>query len=189
MTLALDAARRIQDGRLAASVVEFDGVCRLRAGEYPQALTAFGEARAGFQACGVKRGVALQDYHIGWCLVLAGDDELALDPLKRAEMAMRQIDDPINVGRALVREGEALTHLGQDIPAGEALEQALVVLEGAGVEFEQAEAHETLAALAERASDLDCARVHRQRAYRLYRQLGHPRADELLTSPQTADTT
>jgi len=190
MTLALDAAELIQDERLAASVVEFDGVCRLRAGEYRQALTAFGQARAAFQARGVKRGVALQDYHIGWCLVLIGDYELALEPLERAEKALRQIDDPINVGRALVRQGEALTSLGRDALARKALEQALPALETAGVEFEQAEAHEALAALAEGDSDLDRARVHRQRAYRLYRQLGHPRAEDLLVSmPEAADTT
>ncbi len=187
MTLALDAARLIKDKRLAASVVEFDGVCQLRAGEYPQALTAFGEARAGFETCGVKRGVALQDYYIGWCLVLAGDDELALGPLKRAETVMREIGDQINVGRALIREGEALTHLGRDRPARETLNRALVALEDAGVEFEQAETHEALAALAERDSDLDRARIHRQRAYRLYRQLGHPRADEILHAPRAVD--
>ena len=39
---------------------------------------------------------------------------------------------------------------------------------------------ETLAAIAEGSSDQELARAHWQQAYRLYRQFGHPRADELL---------
>lgn len=188
MDLALDAVKQTGDERLAASVVEFDGVCRLRAGELAQALSAFGAARDAFQRVGVRRGVALQDYHIGWSLVLAGDDTLALEPLERAERAMRDIGDAINVGRALIRKGEALMNLGQDIQARTALGEALISLESAGVEFEQAEAHEALAVLAERDSDIARARAHRQRAYRLYRDLGHPRAQELLEMLETADT-
>jgi tetratricopeptide (TPR) repeat protein len=188
MDLALDAVKQTGDERLAASVVEFDGVCRLRAGELAQALSAFGAARDAFQRVGVRRGVALQDYHIGWSLVLAGDDTLALEPLDRAEHAMREIGDAINVGRALIRKGEALMNLGQDTQARTALSEALTSLESAGVEFEQAEAHEALAVLAEHDSDIARARVHRQRAYRLYRDLGHPRAQELLEMLETADT-
>jgi len=188
MDLALDAVEQTGDERLAASVVEFDGVCRLRAGELAPALSAFGAARDAFQRVGVPRGVALQDYHIGWALVLAGDDALALEPLDRAERAMREIGDEINVGRALIRKGEALKNLGHDTQARAALRQALASLESAGVEFEQAEAHEALAVLAERDSDIARARAHRQRAYRLYRELGHPRAEELREMLETADT-
>lgn len=188
MDLALDAVNMTNDERLGASVIEFDGVCRLRAGELAEALSAFGAARDAFEVVGVRRGVALQDYHIGWSLVLAGDDMLALEPLDRSERAMREIGDAINVGRALTRKGEALMNLGQDELARSALSDALESLEPAGVEFEQAEAHEALAALAERDSDGARARVHRQRAYQLYRELGHPRAQELLELLETADT-
>jgi tetratricopeptide (TPR) repeat protein len=188
MILALDAVNLTDDARLGASVIEFDGVCRLRAGELAEALAAFGAARDAFEAVGVRRGVALQDYHIGWSLVLAGDHMLALEPLDRAEAAMRAIGDAINVGRALTRKGEALMHLGQDDRARSALTDALRSLESAGVEFEQAEAYEALAALAERDGDSARARLHRQRAYRLYRELGHPRAQDLLELLQTAET-
>jgi tetratricopeptide (TPR) repeat protein len=188
MDLALDAVNLTDDKRLAASVVEFDGVCRLRAGELTEALSAFGTARDAFQASGMRRGVALQDYHIGWSLVLAGDDALALEPLDRAERAMRKIGDPINVGRALIRKGEALSNLGEDELARKTLNGALEPLQSAGVEFEQAEVQEALAALAARDGDGVRARVHRQRAYRLYRELGHPRAQELLEMLETADT-
>jgi len=188
MDLALDAVNLTDDERLSASVIEFDGVCRLRAGEFAEALSAFGAARDAFEVAGVRRGVALQDYHIGWALVLAGDDMLALEPLQRAERMMRTIGDEINVGRALTRRGEALMNLGEDELAQTALSDALHSLESAGVEFEQAEAHEALATLAERDQDGARARVHRQRAYRLYRELGHPRAQELLELLETADT-
>lgn len=181
MTVALSAARAAGHRPLLASVIEFGGVCQLRAGQLAAALESFREARAGFETCGLERGVALQDYHVGWCLVLAGDDDRALEPLERAEAAMRRLGDDINVGRSLVRRGEALWHLRRPNEAREALAAAIDTLDTAGVGFEQAEAHETLAQIADTARDADAAKVHRQRAYRLYRELGHPRADALLS--------
>ncbi len=181
MDHALQAARAADRPQLLASVIEFSGVCALRAGRYPEALESFREARAGFEACRLERGVALQDYHVGWCLVLAGDDALALEPLERSRITMARLGDEINVGRSLVRRGEALRHLGRGRDARRALTSAIEVLDRAGVGFEQAEAYETLAVLADDVHDVDGARVHRQRAYRLYRELGHPRADALLT--------
>jgi tetratricopeptide (TPR) repeat protein len=180
MALALEAALASGDEPLLASVIEFGGVCQLRAGDLANALQSFGQARAGFESCGLERGVALQDYHVGWCLILCGDYELALEPLDRAKATMERLGDSINVGRCLVRQGEVLARLNRVERARVALGDAIDVLDGCGVGFEQAEAHEALAALAERERDADVARAHRQRAYRLYRELGHPRADALL---------
>ena len=180
MDLALGAARAAGDQRLLASVIEFGGVCQLRAGQLARALESFRQARAGFEACGLERGVALQDYYIGSCLILAGDHELALDPLERAQATMERLGDDINVGRSLLRRGEALQRLKRHSEAGEALADAIDVLDRAGIGFEQAEAHETLAQIADDAHDVTAARTHRQSAYRLYRELGHPRADTLL---------
>lgn len=180
MSLALSAAGAAGHPPLLASVIEFGGVCQLRAGELSAALESFRQARAGFESCGLERGVALQDYHAGWCLVRAGDDQRALEPLARAEATMRRLGDDINVGRSLVRRGEALWHLRRPSEAREALADAIGVLDAAGIGFEQAEAHETLAQIADRDRDPDVAKLHRQRAYRLYRELGHPRADALV---------
>ena len=57
MGLALAAAREGGDKQLQASVIEFGGVCQLRAGDLTAALTSFGNARAAFDACGLVRGV------------------------------------------------------------------------------------------------------------------------------------
>lgn len=178
--LALSAARAAGDPRLLASVIEFGGVCQLRAGQFTRALESFRQARAGFEACGLERGVALQDYYIGSCLILAGDHELALDPLERARATMKRLGDDINVGRSLLRRGDALQRLNRFSEAGEALAEAIDVLDRAGVGFEQAEAHEAFAQIADETLDVSAARGHRQSAYRLYRELGHPRADTLL---------
>lgn len=181
MEQALAAAAAACNRELLASVIEFGGVCQLRAGDFCAALEAFGRARDSFAALGNQRGVALQDYHIGWSLLQAGDYSLALDPLSRAEQAMRRLDDHINVGRCLVRRGEALSKLARADEAREALTQAIDVLHSVGIAFEQAEAHEALAGIADVGGSTESARSHRQSAYRLYRELGHPRADVLLT--------
>jgi tetratricopeptide (TPR) repeat protein len=180
MALAMTAARAANNPALRASVIEFAGVCELRAGQLDQSLNSFRLARANFEACGLRRGVALQDYHMGWCLVLKGEDEFALNPLAQAQTYMEQIGDEINVGRCLVRRGQALWHLRRDTEASDALDAAVGALDDSGVGFERAEAHEILAEIAEERTDHGAARAHRQSAYRLYHELGHPRADALI---------
>ena len=180
MALALRAARSAGDDALSASVTEFNGVCLLRADRANAALEAFRDARARFAECGLARGVALQDYHIGWCLIRLDEPRAAVAELQRARAALQRLDDPINVGRSLVRLGEARLALGEPEPATATLLEAIDVLERAGLKFEQAEAYEGLATAAQDLDAAELARERRQRAYRIYHELGHPRAELVL---------
>ncbi len=180
MDAARVAAADCGNELLRASVLEFGGVCRLRAGDTADAVEAFAAARAIFEANGNARGVALQDFYTGSALVRAGEHGLALEPLEGALDAMAALGDEINVGRSLVKRGEALAGLGRADEARSVLERAVETLQRVGVWFEQAEAFEALAAIAERDNEAELARAWWQQAYRIYRQFGHPRADELL---------
>ena len=180
--LALSDAEAAHDPRLLASVMEFAGVCQLRAGDLATALASFLAARERFRACGMERGVALQDYYIGWCLVEGNDDAAALEPLARAEALMRDLGDEINVGRALLRRGVALWHLHRIDEARDVLTSAIEVLSGADVQFEQAEAYEKLAEIARAGNDAEAVQQSLRRAYGLYQELGHPRAEVLIAA-------
>ena len=175
------AVARSDNAMLKASVVEFGGVCLLRAGKTADALRAFEEARSMFAVCGSSRGTALQDYHLGWTLVLAKRYEAALDPLDRARPVMEGVPDAISVGRILVRKGEALGHLHRGDEAQETLDEAVATLESVGIWYERAEAYEAMAEIAVASHEPDLARNRLQQAYRIYREFGHPRADDLLS--------
>lgn len=192
MTRAEAAVASSDNERLKASVVEFGGVCRLRAGDLDAAISSFEQAMGMFEACGSKRGTALQEYHLGWALVRSGRFEAALAPLESAALTMEEVGDPINVGRSLVRQGEALSALGRLAEAQSALTKALDALAAVDIWLEQGEAHEVLAEVSDRQGDPDEGLCHRQKAYRIYREHGHPRADALLSlldrqSPSAAD--
>jgi tetratricopeptide (TPR) repeat protein len=174
------AVHRCENEMLKASVVEFGGVCLLRAGRPLPAQEAFEEARSMFASCRSTRGTALQDYHLGWTLVLAKQFGDSLSPLERALEVMEAVPDPINVGRILVRKGEALAHLDRRREAETALEEGVAVLDTAGIWYERAEAYEALSGIARQCREPDLARARLQQAYRIYREFGHPRADELL---------
>jgi tetratricopeptide (TPR) repeat protein len=165
---------------LKASVTEFGGVCQLEAGDTSLALESFRQARSIFESCGSERGQAIQDYHIGWALVRGGDPKSALQPLAAGQATMERIEDKLTLGRILLRRGEALAHLGRHSPARAELAKAIDTLKDIDIWFERAQAHERLSEVAEAESDPSQARAQLQSAYRIYREFGHPRADQLL---------
>ncbi|HEU5270787.1 MAG TPA: NB-ARC domain-containing protein [Jatrophihabitans sp.] len=177
---AKQAAQKYGDLRLIASVIEFSGVALLHEGRYDEALAEFHAARALFVEARRARGIALQDYHIGWAHIAAGDAVSALDPLTNALTMFGELTDRVSVGRVLLRRGQALIDLERDQDGRDELVRAIEVMESCGVRFEQAEAYETLSRSAAREQDRSQAQAHLIKAYRIYRELGHPRADELL---------
>lgn len=189
MEAALVAVLRSGDQALTASVVEFGGVCQLRAGDLAAALESFTEACELFGVCGLDRGVALQHYHLGWCLVLAGEFDAAIPMLDEALGEMTELGDVISASRVLLRKGEAWSGIGQLGKAADALEGSLALATQAGVDFEQAEAHEALAEVASRSADATGMQAHRQAAYRIYQSLGHQRAELLLAQLAPGATT
>jgi tetratricopeptide (TPR) repeat protein len=182
MDLALEAVESCDDNLLKASVVEFSGVCRLEDGDIPLALESFSRASSMFASSSSERGQAIQDYHTGWALLRCGDPEAALQPLTEARATMARIGDKLTLGRVLLRRGDALAALRRYGPAKADLTEAIEVLESIGIWFERAQAHEVLAEVAEMENDTREARAQLQGAYRIYREFGHPRADQLLTT-------
>ena len=177
---AKHAAQRYGNLRLIASVIEFSGVALLHECRYNEALAEFHTARALFAEVRRARGIALQDYHIGWAHIAADDAASALDPLTSALAVFVELDDRVSIGRVLLRRGQALIDLERDGEGRDELVRAIEVMESCGVRFEQAEAYETLSWSAAREEDRAQAQAHLIKAYRIYRELGHPRAGELL---------
>lgn len=168
------------DAALWASVIEYHGVCDVRLGRVVESLRHFGEARDRFLDCGLARGVAIQDYHLGWASTLLGDHNEALVHLDNAEPALREADDRITLARCWLRRGESLAALGRDREATIALEACSNAMAELGILFEQAEACEVLAELADRTNEPTFAHKQRQRAFDIYSELHHPRAATLV---------
>ncbi len=179
MDRAFVAVGRSQDARLAASLSEFAGVCALAAGDHTKAIAALSMARDQMLAVGSHRGAALADYYWAKSCAQTGDYVGALRLLDRAVPVFVGVEDRVNVGRVAVRRGEALLAGRRFEDAISIVESTIPELESLGLGYELAEAHELLAlASAELGWKLEARRC-RQRAYQLYRELGHPRAEVL----------
>jgi tetratricopeptide (TPR) repeat protein len=188
---AEQAVRSSTNMRLRGSVREFVGVRYVKEAKYDEALDAFHAARSMFESFGGSRGVAIQDYQIGRALTRKGDPASAEEPLQRALEAMSAIDDQLFIGRILLRLGEAKRGQGCLKEAGNLIQQALEILTSIAMPMEEAEAHEELAAIAEAGGHKERAAESRGRAYLIYREMGHPRAGELVVathdSPEVDD--
>ena len=176
------AIERTGNERLYASVIEFSGVCDLRLGRPAAALGWFDDARRRLEGTGSTRAVALVDYYSGCALVLLDRPEEALVVLDEAELGLVATADQISVGRVHRQRGQALRNLELFAAAEDELVKAVEMMRTLGIGFEEAETLEALGSLAD-ARHLDAdARRYRQRAFNIYEQLGHPRADALLAS-------
>lgn len=180
MRLATAAGDICGNAMLNASVVEFGGACALYRGDHLEAVGIFERSRAMFDACGSVRGVAIQDYLIGQAYVEAGDGGNALAPLNTAIMVFSELGDDVLKAGALLRLGAARGLVGDASAARTALESAIQMLRSMGILYKQAVAREALASLADDVGDSQAARRERQEAFRIYEELGHPRADVLL---------
>jgi tetratricopeptide (TPR) repeat protein len=132
-----------------------------------------------FDRVGIDRGVAIQDLLIGSALVQGGACRKALRPLRQALEFMRQIGDEMLEARTLLRLGEALLGAGGPDEADAAAKEALSVVERLGFRGERAEAFELLARVAEAAGDVGESRSKWRKAHEIYRDMGHPRAEEI----------
>ena len=164
--------------QLRGSVREFTGTYYLKMGEYDKAIETLQEARILAVEAGTNRGVALEDYFIGWALIEKGEYEQALAPLVDSLERMRKAKDQMFIGRLLLRLGQAQRRSGRLDEAEGTLREAMSKLRALGMRIEMAETHDELAELAETRGDEAAARQQRERAQSIYRALGHPRAGE-----------
>lgn len=187
MRQAKAAAALCENPMLKASITEFDAIMHFERGEPADALTIFTTSRAMFIECGALRGVAIQDYQIAKCLIRIGGFERALEALDAARAALEQVHDEVTLTRVLRRRGEACLGLSRFADAASAFNESLDVASRLDLKLDQAEASEGLAAAQEARSEKLLATQSRQRAYNLYRELGHARADVLFNALAGAD--
>ena len=178
LDLANELVRTSANRQLRGSVREFTGTYHLKNGEYDKAIETLEEARALAIEAGTNRGVALEDYFIGWALIEKGEYERALVPLADSLERMRQARDEMFIGRLLLRLGQAQRLSGSLVEAERTLREAMSKLRGLGMRIEMAETYDQLAELAEARGDEAAARQQRERAQSIYRALGHPQAGE-----------
>ena len=145
---------------------------------YDTAIEILEEARALAVEAGTNRGVALEDYFIGWALIEKGEYERAQDPLAASLARMRKAKDQMFIGRLLLRLGQAQRRSGNLCEAETTLREAITKLGELGLRIELAETYEELAEIAAARGDETTARRQRERAQGIYRMLGHPRAGE-----------
>ncbi|MFE3174504.1 hypothetical protein ACFXPA_38080 [Amycolatopsis sp. NPDC059090] len=164
-----------QDGHLVlrASVREFAGRYHDVVGQPEQAQQRYRESIELNEVAGEARGEALSRMFLGQSL---GDAE-GLRELEAAHRAFGEIGDGRLAARALLITGQVRVRIG--VPGGiDALIKAAEAFEASGATFYEAQAREALhAAMVEESPE--AARSHLERAIRLYRELGSPRADKL----------
>lgn len=164
---------------LMASIREFRGAFYEKYGRYDQAVEEFERARRVFGECGEDRGVAIQNYHIGLALTKSGRAARAVAPLEEGLATMRAFRDEINTARTLLHLGRAKVAVGRMPEAVKALEEAIAISSRLGVRHTEGEAFEELAAIADEARQGDHAHAFREHAYLAFREISHPRAEEL----------
>ncbi len=179
MHAADTAVTRCDNEMLRASVAEFGAVVRFERGDVADALERFTRARALFERCASLRGIAIQDYQIGKCLIAMGANERALVPLDRAVAMFVELEDDVLLGRVSRRRGEALSGLARYAESRSALEVALEIAERLDVRFDKAQTLEALGAVSDAEGDIEAGRIHREDAFRLYHDMGHPRERSL----------
>lgn len=157
MAAADDAAQRCDNEPLQASVIEFGGIIRFQRGEVKQARERFRRAREMFDRCNMLRGVAIQDYQLGKCLLAMGAPDRALTSLDDALEGMVRSHDDLIAGRVQRRRGEALLALARHEEALEALAQARGIAERLKLRLDLAQIAAVQAAVADAAGDAKAA--------------------------------
>lgn len=179
----LDAARVLADDSgdlvLRASAWEFRGRY-LDVADPSSSFDAYDRAYQLNMAAGEnedgKRGAALTLYFAGCALETAGQNERALETLRRALGKLREVGDDRMAGRALIAMGTAEASLNRPIEASASLREALGLVRGL---YYEAQARESLAMIAEQSGDHGVAREHLREAARIYAETKHPRAAEI----------
>jgi tetratricopeptide (TPR) repeat protein len=179
----LDAARRLAERAghraLEGSVIEFTGVLEINRGRYREAIAELETSRRIYRELENPRGIAIQEYHLGRALDLAGQHEQAVSCFLRAAELIDSAHDGLTLGRVLLHLGDAHRALGDRASATGALEQACEIMRLHDAPFYEAMARERLASLFEEAGDDAGASASWQQALAIYDALGSPRAADV----------
>ncbi len=184
---ALATAEPTGHEELIAAIHEYIGTTYMSKEEYPRAIAEFEQARRFFAANQMRRGTALQDNHLGAALTRAGEPDKALAPLQSAVRAMTEIGDDLNLARSMLHLGRAENASGSPAVGQKTLLAALQIATPLGLRHVEAQAHETLAEIAAQQGEEELAAAHRGYAYEAYREIGHPRAEQMLEDASAAE--
>ncbi|MCU1400765.1 MAG: afsR10 [Acidimicrobiales bacterium] len=174
--LAEAAVAVCDDEMLLASIAEFSGIVRLDRGDAVGALDRFRVSRVGHDRAGSVRGVAIEDYLIGKCLMELGDYQAALAALDDAHRGCAEVGDDVLDGRVNRRRGQALAKAARLDDAVSAFIEALEIATRLGTRFDEAQALEELAITHAARGDSVASIEFARRAFTAYDALGHPRA-------------
>ncbi len=173
---ALDLAEGSPNRELWSSVVEFTGVLAAARGHYAEAIEAFERARAVCEELESKRGIAIQEYHLGRVLDLDGQHRRAIASLVRAAGLVDPETDGLTLGRVLLHLGDAQRAVGERDSAIESLGAAVEIMRSRRAPFYEAQARESLARVKRELGDDAAAREHLEKALEVYAALRSPRA-------------
>ena len=162
---------------LAASITEFRGTCALLGDDLRQAVKHLARARRQMSRLGNARGVAIANLHLARTHNARRAHRRARRAAESAIRAFGQIDDPVNQAKASLCRAVALSSVRRSKNVLAELRSTIGALKREGLRIEEAEAHE-MAYLAIGDYD-DQAHGHIQRAYQIYRDLGHAHAERL----------
>lgn len=179
----LDIARELADRTghraLQASVTEFAGILDISRCHYSAAIEKLEESRAAYKRLGDRRGVAIQEYHLGRALDLAGRHEEAVSCLLRAAELVDSEADGLTLGRITIHLGEAQRACGDAEAAAATLRTAIDLMRREDAPYYEALARERLARVQRDAGESDAARLSLEAALSIHEALGSMRTVEV----------
>jgi tetratricopeptide (TPR) repeat protein len=165
---ARDAARKEGDVRDEGQALLGIAACHLEAGRPQEAEPHLDEAIARWDDCCYSRGIALAVTVRGEIALAADQPHQATELFVHARDALLAVDDPYDAARARALHGHALTLTGDTSAGIRELEDALMVLAGAGSTRWQARVLELLGVAHQLHGDRDAARRSFVQAADLY---------------------
>jgi tetratricopeptide (TPR) repeat protein len=176
---ALVLAQEAAIERLIASVHEFRGILELERGEYGLAIASLQQARAMFSDSKYRRGVMLQDLHIGRAYLYAGDLANAVIHLEQARDSVDKTNDLVTFTQIQIEVGNAYRLEHRLKLAVAALESAVAHSRELGLWHNEAAARELLGQTWLEGEDSASAVHELQLARALYVMLSDPRTDRV----------
>ena len=181
MELAVHLVATSKNATLRASITEFQGNGALLAGEFGDALVALESARDQMEQLGDERGVAVIDLLLSRALAQKGRIPAALEKAERCLSESERLGDEAFAARAAHETLKILERAQHYNEALEKLQATTNMLEQCGLKYHLADAYELAARVLDGQGRNHDATECRRLSFRLFRELGHERADRLET--------
>ena len=179
MSLALGLVSTSDSDALRASIRESQGTCALLAGDNRAALEAFDSVRAQMKKLERVRSVAIADLLRSRVFNAEQRFPEALEAARSCQATFEQLGDHVNAAKAALEAARASVCSRSDDDMVTEVQRTIDVLDGLGMAYHCAQAHELAARALDDRSRPDKAMKHRGEAYRLYRIVGHENAERI----------